>query len=105
MSDYEIDSIAMDIAAGRLELWQLPRGLVQIVHFSLELGRRSRDAEVAQLERDADRYYYEMCQRPTAPQGEYISWADLQARRESLERQAAGSYPGGDLLAAWGMTA
>lgn len=99
-----LDGLAMDLVLGYAHYWQLSPALTQLWEFAYQQGRASRAAEVAALENDADRFYFEMTIRQPKPQGEYVSWADLQKRRAAREEEAASNYPGGDLAAAWGVT-
>jgi hypothetical protein len=50
------------------------------------LGQASRQAQLDQANRDADRYYAEMCRRPAPREKEQVSYAELCRRRGDYER-------------------
>jgi hypothetical protein len=50
------------------------------------LGQASAQAQLAQVNRDADRYYAEMCRRPAPREKEHISYAELCRRRGDYEQ-------------------
>ncbi|KQQ27793.1 hypothetical protein ASF54_03275 [Frondihabitans sp. Leaf304] len=99
-----LDGLAMDLVLGYAHYWQLSPALTQLWEFAYQQGRASRDSEIQTHKGEADRLYFEMTLRQPKPQGEYLSWADLQKRRAAREEDAASNYPGGDLAAAWGVT-
>lgn len=58
--------LAIDLAAGAVELRQLPPSLTQFYVFAYEQGSASRQAELDLANDDADRLYAEVCRRPPA---------------------------------------
>ncbi len=93
--------LAIDLAAGAVELRQLPPSLTQFYVFAFEQGSTSRQAEVDRANDDADRLYAEVCRRPPSRDHETTE-AFLQAQKhrgaEAAAKRAAElrAYLGGD---------
>lgn len=80
--------LAIDLAAGAVELRQLPPSLTQFYVFAFEQGSASRQAEIDYVNSEADRYYAEMCRRPPARDHQTIE-AFLEAQKHRGAAAAA----------------
>lgn len=80
--------LALDLAAGGVELRQLPPSLRQFYVFAFEQGSASRQPEVDRANDDADRLYAEVCRRPPSRDHETTE-AFLQAQKHRGAAAAA----------------
>ena len=83
-----LHQLAIDLAAGAVELRQLPPSLTQFYVFAFEQGSASRQAEVDRANDDADRLYAEVCRRPPSRDHETTE-AFLQAQKHRGAAAAA----------------
>jgi hypothetical protein len=84
--------LAIDLAAGAVELRQLPPSLTQFYVFAFEQGSASRQTEVDRANDDADRLYAEVCRRPPSRDHQRIEvFLEAQKHRgaEAATRRAA----------------
>lgn len=84
--------LAIDLAAGVVELRQLSPALRQLYVFAHEQGRASRQPEVDRANDDADRLYAELCRRQPSRNHESINtFLEAQKHRgaEAAAKRAA----------------
>lgn len=81
-----LEQLGVDLLTGEVEAYQLPPSLLQFFTFAYEQGKASRQNEVDNLNREADRLYAEMCRRIPPPQRDPRSFADLSRIRGDHER-------------------
>ncbi|TCK63615.1 hypothetical protein [Curtobacterium sp. PhB136] len=83
-----LHQLAIDLAAGVVELRQLSPALTQLYVFAYEQGRAARQLEVDHAQHEADRLYVEMCRRQPSREHETID-AFLTAQRHRGAEAAA----------------
>lgn len=86
VNDY-IVKMADNLAAGDLDIWQLPDCLAVFYWLAWHDGRESRQPAIDHLRAEADRFYAEMCRRAAVPftDPNRPSYADLERIRGNQE--------------------